>query len=263
MPSPPEEVRHGGNNEIDAIQLPQRRAGVEQVVWQGRHELGTVSSPLGDSAPAQARGGESDECGHEGGGRRRGGLHERDRADAGVTGVALGGAVERGAQRRLPDGAGREPIQVGLPPTQLSEARRGEEDLRAPAGSAGPPAGRGPRGDHLVKGPRPDPCGGARGDPGGHDRPLEARHGSDADPWGAGEQGRDAGPDAAQRSGRDRVQLGSQIHDGAQSSEDLGRFRGADALGRVDKPSAVCNLRREICDNLETTVTYQFSAGMF
>ena len=44
-------------------------------------------------------------------------------------------------------------------------------------------------------------------------------------------------PDAAQRGCWDRIQLGCQIHDGAQSSEDLGRLRGADALGRVDKPS--------------------------
>ena len=68
-------------------------------------------------------------------------LHERDRADAGVTGVAHGRAIEGDAQRQLPDRAVCDPAQVGLPPTELGDARGGEENLPALDGPAGQPAG--------------------------------------------------------------------------------------------------------------------------
>ena len=100
-----------------------RRADSEQMVLQGCHELEPLQGPAHDGVLAQARGGKSDEGGHECGSSSGGGLHESDLTYASVTGVAFRPAVERSAQQQLPDGAGRDQGEVGLPPGQLKQQR--------------------------------------------------------------------------------------------------------------------------------------------
>ena len=141
VPASAKEVGEGGDHKVDSAQLAQRGAGFEQVLWQGSHELGPAPCPVRDVPPAQARRGQSNEGGYERGRCHRGRFHERDRANDGVTGVALGRVIEGNAQRRFQDGAVRDPAQVSLPPTELGDARGREENLQAPAGPAGPLVG--------------------------------------------------------------------------------------------------------------------------
>ena len=54
MTPPTQEVRHGRDDEINAIQLARRGAGLEQTVLQGRYEPEPLPGPAHDGASAQA-----------------------------------------------------------------------------------------------------------------------------------------------------------------------------------------------------------------
>ncbi len=52
-----QEVRHGRDGEVDAIELVQGRAGAQQVLRQRGHEFDAAACAAADRAPGEARGG--------------------------------------------------------------------------------------------------------------------------------------------------------------------------------------------------------------